>query len=96
MLENNIFKDGIKNDALVDEEDQIAPDTKKGFYYCSYLSILDYEIEESLKETDKSWQIKIKNGPKTWFPKSKCTIENGNIRIPQWLAMKKRMRINKV
>jgi hypothetical protein len=43
-----------------------------------------------IAETEKAWLLNVE-GEESWFPKSKCTIDEkrGVITVPHWLADQK-------
>ena len=50
------------------------------------------DLLEILKETEKAWQVKLKEGV-YWLPKSQCRIIGKKIYIPKWLAESKEMEV---
>jgi hypothetical protein len=50
--------------------------------------ILEFDLEELVKETDKAWLVKIE-GEEMWLPKSQVEIEDEIVFIPEWLAKEK-------
>jgi hypothetical protein len=65
---------------------------KKGkFGFDSHDDDEEYEYAGGIiAETDKAWLLNV-SGEETWFPKSKCEINEGagTITVPQWLAEQK-------
>lgn len=65
-------------DTLYDREDEYDG----GEYF-------EIKIFEIITETDLAWLISSEKYDETWFPKSKCEIEDGVLYVPEWLAIKK-------
>ena len=49
---------------------------------------LDFEIQDIVKETDRSWLIKLSAGVTRWYPKSKCIVTEKTLSVPEWLVDK--------
>jgi len=55
------------------------------------------KLDGIIAETERSFGINFGSSKKGraivdfWFPKSQCTIENGILRVPEWLAKKNQM-----
>lgn len=56
----------------------------------------EFEYTKIIRETEKAWFLEMNAGAQTWFPKSKCKLneELKLVFVPQWLVDK--MIINKV
>jgi hypothetical protein len=52
--------------------------------------ILEFELEELLKETDKAYLVRIE-GEEMWLPKSQVDVEDDIVYISEWLAKEKNL-----
>ena len=46
-------------------------------------TFINYKI---IRETEKSWRVRINDKVELWVPKSKCSITPRGVKIPTWIV----------
>jgi hypothetical protein len=70
-------------------DDDVNSDMRPGRFGADSNAVTYYKTPCKLKhETGKAFLVEIFDREE-WFPKSWCKIEDGKIRVPAWLVVKK-------